>query len=134
MDLKRRNKRSIEVATSSMNDIMFFLMLFFLIVSTLATPNALKLKLPTSDSKETTMNPVSVTVTPDLRYLVNGKEVSFQELEPMIVSKLAGKTDPSVVLYTDEMVPVGNVVQVMNIANKLKVPMVIATSPEPKTP
>ncbi len=132
MELKRRSRRSIEVATSSMNDIMFFLMLFFLIVSTLATPNALKLVLPQSDSKETTMNPVSVTITPDLIYLVNGKEVQFDQLEAAITEKLAGKTEPSVVLNTDQSVPVGNVVQVMNIANKLKIKMVIATTPEGK--
>ena len=132
MELKRRSRRSIEVATSSMNDIMFFLMLFFLIVSTLATPNALKLVLPQSDSKETTMNPVSVTITPDLMYLVNGKEVQFDQLEAAITEKLVGKPEPSIVLNTDQSVPVGNVVQVMNIANKLKVKMVIATTPEGK--
>lgn len=132
MELKRRSRRSIEVATSSMNDIMFFLMLFFLIVSTLATPNALKLVLPQSDSKETTMNPVSVTITPDLIYLINGKEVQFDQLEAAITEKLAGKPEPSIVLNTDQSVPVGNVVQVMNIANKLKVKMVIATTPEGK--
>lgn len=78
------------------------------------------------------MNPVSVTITPDLIYLVNGKEVQFDQLEAAITEKLAGKTEPSVVLNTDQSVPVGNVVQVMNIANKLKIKMVIATTPEGK--
>jgi len=130
MELRRRNRRAIEVATSSMNDIMFFLMLFFLIVSTLVTPNALKLTLPKGGEHAPSMNPVAVTITPDLRYLVNGKEVSLDMLELSLQAKLAGKPEPSVVLYTDETVPVGNVVQVMNIANKMKIKMVLATSPE----
>ena len=80
----RKKHRDAEVSTDSLSDIMFFLMLFFLILSTMVSPNAIKVALPKSDVKTTVNNdvkPIHLAVTKDKKYFVNSKEVSFATLE-----------------------------------------------------
>src|ERR1041384_4406148 len=101
MALRKRHRDS-EVSTDSLNDIMFFLLLFFLILSTMVSPNAIKVTLPTSQARETIENrnkPIHVAVTKDRKYYVNSTEVPYANLEPEI-SKLAEKsTEPTVLMH-----------------------------------
>jgi biopolymer transport protein ExbD len=124
----RRKAFGAEVFTSSFNDIMFFLMLFFLIMSTLISPGVIKLSLPSAKNNQTVRKTeVAVSVTKDLRYYVNQKEVSFDNLEVELVAIVKTLKDPIVVLRCDNTIPVQNLVNVLEIGNKLKIKMILAT-------
>jgi biopolymer transport protein ExbD len=128
MNLRKRTKITAEVATSSMNDIMFFLMLFFLIMSTLLNPNVVKLTLPNSKHNQTLrQKEVTISVTKELGYFVNNAPVSFEMLEPMLSAELGKSKDLTVILRCDSGITVQNLVNVLEIGNKLKVKMVLAT-------
>jgi biopolymer transport protein ExbD len=128
MNLRKRTKITAEVATSSMNDIMFFLMLFFLIMSTLLNPNVVKLTLPNSKHNQTLrQKEVTISVTKELQYFVNNAPVTFEMLEPMLASELSKSKDLTVILRCDSGITVQNLVNVLEIGNKLKVKMVLAT-------
>ncbi|MFZ4547594.1 MAG: ExbD/TolR family protein [Bacteroidales bacterium] len=128
MNLRKRTKITAEVATSSMNDIMFFLMLFFLIMSTLLNPNVVKLTLPNSKHNQTLrQKEVTISVTKDLQFYVNNVPVAFDALEPMLTSELAKSKDLTVILRCDSGITVQDLVSLLEIGNKLKVKMVLAT-------
>ncbi|MEI6060187.1 MAG: biopolymer transporter ExbD [Bacteroidota bacterium] len=128
MNLSKRKKITAEVATSSMNDIMFFLMLFFLIMSTLLNPNVVKLTLPNSKHNQTLrQKEVSISITKELQYYVNNAPVAFEMLEPMLAAELLKSKDLTVILRCDSGITVQNLVNVLEIGNKLKVKMVLAT-------
>src|SRR5262245_20807576 len=128
MNLRRRNKVVGEVYTSSLNDIMFFLLLFFLITSTLATPNVLKLLLPNAKSgSQSVKHPVTISVTSDLQYAVNNTPVQPEQLEPVLADIIKGQTDPAALLKVDKTVQVQNLVDLLDIGNRLKIKMVLAT-------
>jgi len=128
MNLRKRTKITAEVATSSMNDIMFFLMLFFLIMSTLLNPNVIKLTLPNSKhNQELRQKEVTISVTKELQYFVDNAPVSFEMLEPMLTGELAKSKDLTVILRCDSGISVQDLVNVLEIGNKLKVKMVLAT-------
>src|SRR5690606_9744372 len=98
MALRKKHRES-EVSTDSLNDIMFFLLLFFLILSTMVSPNSIKVNLPKSDPNVTVDNnkkPIHVAVTKDKKYYVNSVEVSFQNLEAEISKFAAKQAEPTV--------------------------------------
>lgn len=130
MNLRKRHRMATEVSTSSLNDIMFFLLLFFLIISTLVNPSVIKLTLPNS-KKSQTMNKQQITidVTKDLQYYVNNTPVSFSELESAIDIMVKKTLDPTVVLRFDNSLSVQDLVDVLQIGDKLKVKMILATKP-----
>jgi biopolymer transport protein ExbD len=125
----RRNKRfHAEVATGSLNDIMFFLMLFFLIVSTVANPNVIKILLPKSQANQTlSKQPVSLTVTEDKHYYINQREVSFESLENEILKESQGLEEATVVLRFPHNLEIQDLIDVMQIGAKHKIKMVLAT-------
>ena len=128
MRFRKRRREHAEVSTESLNDIMFFLLLFFLIVSTLANPNVVKLTLPKSkQSTEMTKQPVTVSVTKDHTYSIDKVPVSFEGLESALQAKLATFDQPTVVLRFDEELSIQDLVDVLTIGNKLNVKMVLAT-------
>jgi biopolymer transport protein ExbD len=128
MNLRKRKKITAEVATASMNDIMFFLMLFFLIMSTLLNPNVVKLTLPNSKHNQTLrQKEVTISVTKELQYYVNNVPVDFPMLEPFLASELSKSKDLTVILRCDSEISVQNLVSILEIGNKLKVKMVLAT-------
>lgn len=130
MALRTRNKVSVAFSMSSMTDIVFLLLIFFMITSTLVFPNALKVLLPKSNS-QTDANPiVALTITQNLDYYIDGEPVKFQSIESTLRAKLVTSSDPTIALHADENIPLGEVVKVMNIANKNKYKMIIATRPE----
>ena len=128
MNIRGRKREGAELSVESLNDIMFFLLLFFLIVSTLANPNVIKLMLPSSkQSEQTSKKPISISVTKDLRYYVEKKEVPFEELEPTLKSFIENAPDLTVVLRLDQGLMVQDMVNVLQIGVNLKVKMVLAT-------
>lgn len=133
MNLRNRKKHTTEVYTSSLNDIMFFLLLFFLITSTLATPNVLKLILPSSKtSSQSIKHPMVISVTGDLQYAINNTPLTIEELEPTIKGMIANQTDPTALLKVDKTVQVQSLVELLDIGNRNKIKMVMATSTSKK--
>ena len=129
MSIIRKQQCNPEVYTSSLNDIMFFLLLFFLITSTLATPNVLKLLLPNSKaSTQSIKHPITISVTSDLQYAVNNTPVSPELIEETLKAIIRDQTDPTALLKVDKSVEVQNLVDLLDIGNSLKIKMVLATS------
>jgi biopolymer transport protein ExbD len=128
MNLKRKNRVVAEVMTSSMNDIMFFLMLFFLIMSTLLNPNVIKLTLPKAQHNQVIhRKEISLSVTKDLQYFIDNKAVAYDDLENQLVAKINLSDDATVILRCDNTLTVQDLVDVLQIGNKLKVKMILAT-------
>lgn len=133
MKLRSRNRARGTFEMSSMTDLVFLLLIFFMLITTLIVPNinALKLVLPNSNTAKPTENlTVSVSIDDKINYYLDGKPVALDRLENSLAAFLAGKREPVVVLHTANSVPVENVVRVMDIVNRLKVRMVLATNPE----
>ena len=136
MALKRITKADPNIAMSSMTDIVFLLLIFFLVTSTLINPNALKLLLPKSTDQVNAKATVSVSIKDwhddSYTYHINGDEtpLSYQEVEDALVGLLAAEEDPTFSIYSDETVPVGEVVQMMNIAKRNHYKVILATQPE----
>ncbi len=131
MNLRRRHKITPEVSASSMSDIMFFLMLFFLIASTVVNPNMIKLLLPKAASGQSiSKKTISVSITKDLQYYVEKQLVSANEIEGVLRNYIANSNELTVILYVDKTVQIQDIVNVMDISNKLKVKLVLATDPK----
>ena len=132
MNLRKRHRgASAEVHTSAMNDIMFFLLLFFLIASTVTNPNVIKLMLPKSSTGQSvSKKTITVSVTKDLRYYVDKKEIPVTALQPTLAAYKPLATELTIVLYVDQTVAIQDVVQVMDIAQKLNIKLVLATQPK----
>ncbi|WP_375416005.1 ExbD/TolR family protein [uncultured Hymenobacter sp.] len=130
MNLSRRHRLSSHVESSSMNDIMFFLMLFFLIVSTMVNPNVIKLLLPNAkSSKQVMKQPITVSVDAAGAYFVNKKPVVPATLETELRALISGQQLdlPTVVLRVDASQNVQKLVDILEIGNRLKIKMVMAT-------
>lgn len=129
MNIKRKRQFKAEVSTSSLNDIMFFLLLFFLIVSSLANPNVIKLLLPTSKSTQTlNKQQISISVTKDKRYFIDNREIAFTDIEPMLKSRIGSLQEPTVILRLESSLTVQDLIDVLQIGTKLQVKMVLATN------
>src|ERR1043165_4101503 len=127
----RRKHRDAEVSTDSLNDIMFFLLLFFLILSTMVSPNAIKVNLPNAKSDKTINNnekPIHVAVSKDRKFFVNSVEVDFGTLEQEISKFSTQQAEPTVVMHLDKSLTIQDQVDIMTIANKLKCKTVLATT------
>ena len=130
MKIRRRHREGTEVSTDSLNDIMFFLLIFFLIVSTLANPSVIKINLPNSKANQTIeTKPIALVVTRDLQYFINNKAVDVINLEAELISAVKEMKEPTVVLKVDNGLTVQDLVNVMQIGAKLKVKMVLGTKP-----
>lgn len=128
MNLRGRKKFHAEVSTSSLSDIMFFLMLFFLIASTMVSPSVIKLTLPKAKYNQTVRKTeIAVSITKEMKYYVNNKEVGFDNLEKELSQEIQKVKEPTVVIRVDNTIPVQDLVNVMQIGNKLKVKMILAT-------
>ncbi len=130
MALKSRNKVSASFSMSSMTDIVFLLLIFFMVTSTLIAPNALKLLLPQSNSQAPAKPQVTVSITKDFQYFVGETKVSsLGDLEHRLRVALAKEEEPTLSLHVDKSVPMEEVVKVMNIAKDNKFRVILATSP-----
>ena len=127
MGLRSRNKVSPNFNMSSMTDIVFLLLIFFMLTSTLVSPNALNLLLPSSSSKTQTKQTVSVSITKELDFYINKDKVEFDLLEPLLLQEMGNDPSNSIILHVDKTVPINEAVKVMNIANENKFKLVLAT-------
>lgn len=135
MAIQTRNKRSLAFSTASMSDLVFLLLIFFMLTSTLVSPNAIKLLLPSSNSKTMAKQSVTIYINNSFNYYVNEKQVSEEELETEIDNQIAGQIDASVVLRSDASVPVQYVVNVIDAVNNINIKyntkhkVILATTP-----
>lgn len=129
MNLQTRNKVDAAFSMASMTDLIFLLLIFFMLTSSFVTPSGLPVNLPTSKASTIEVQKVSVTVTKDLRFFVNEKQVTKGTLEGQLKSKLAGPNGV-VVLHIDESVPTREMVFVAGIATSLEARVTIATKPK----
>ena len=133
MALKSRNKVSADFNMSSMTDIVFLLLIFFMLTSTLVTQNALELVLPQSSSKNTETTTLSVSIEKKdnvINYYIDKEEVEFEKLEELLIMKLKEDKDKGIFLNADKTVEIEHVVKVMDIASRNKFKLVLATSQE----
>lgn len=132
MAIKRGSKVNASFSAASMTDLMFLLLVFMMIATTLINPNALRLTLPKSANqvKERAYTSVSIQDTGgQYRFYVETDPVSFSDLESILKSRLAGQEEPTISLYCDKSVPVDELVKVMNIAIDNRYKLILATSP-----
>ena len=120
---------------ASMSDLVFLLLIFFMITSTLVAPNALKLLLPESNNQTSAKPITTISITQDLKYYINDdgtlKRVAFQEIEPFLKNKYGvGNDEIYISLHAEKTVPWEEVVKIMNIARKNKYKLIAATAPE----
>lgn len=133
MRIERRKNRIVEVYTSSLNDIMFFLLLFFLIISTMVTPAAIRVLLPNASASEqiATKKNIHLIVTRDLEYFINDRAITKEEIEPALIAEIteAQKMDEeiNVLLQADRTLSLQDVVDVIDIGNKLQIKMILFT-------
>lgn len=128
MNLRTRKRPHVEVHTSALNDIMFFLLLFFLLASAVVNPNVVKLFLPRSSSGQASpQKTINVSITKELTYFVEKEQVTFDQLEQKIATYQQGNPDLTVILYADNTIAIQNIVSLTDIANKLKIKLVLAT-------
>ena len=137
MAIKRTTRVDSGFSMSSMTDIVFLLLIFFLVTSTLINPNALKLLLPKSTGQVSAKAAVSVSIkhwhdTDTFSYHINGDEtpIRFDRIEDELIDLLQTEEDPTFSIYADETVPIKEVVAVMNIAKRNHYKVIMATSPE----
>ena len=137
MAIKRTTKVDASFSMSSMTDIVFLLLIFFLVTSTLINPNALKLLLPKSTGQVSAKPTVSVSIKDwgdgQYTYHINGNELAengIEQVEDNLVGLLQNEEDPTFSIYSDESVPIGEIVQVMNIAKRNHYKVILATQPE----
>lgn len=135
MKIERRKTRTAEVYTASLNDIMFFLLLFFLIISTMVTPAAIRVLLPNAATSEkvVTKKNINLIITKDLRYYINDQEIQKAEIESTLAAVLTHEKEKqenlemNVLLQADRSLSLQDVVDVIDIGNKLQVKMVLFT-------
>ena len=128
MNIRRKKRFTPEVSTSSLNDIMFFLLLFFLIISTLSNPNVIKILLPNADATQNiNKQQISLSVTPDRRYYINQIEINGDELEQAIVKSIQDIEGPTIVLRLAKNLNIQDLVDVLEIGVRHNVKMVMAT-------
>lgn len=137
MAIKRRTKADAAFSMSSMTDIVFLLLIFFLVTSTLINPNALRLLLPKSSNQISAKASVSISIKhyPEkgtFTYHINGdkRPVPFNEIEHALQTLLQDQQEPTFSIYADRTVPIEEVVNVMNIAKRNQYKVILAASPE----
>lgn len=128
MKFKNRNKVSPEFSMSSMTDIVFLLLIFFMLTSN--APNALDLILPKAKGKSTNTQNVSVSIKKNMTYYVNGKKLEANQIEQNLKSILANNEKPTIMLRAEEGVPIEKAVLVMDIANRNKYKVILAVRPK----
>ena len=130
MNIRGRNKVTPEFNMSSMTDIVFLLLVFFMIASTLVSANAIDLLLPKSGGKTTQSKSLSVSITKDLIYYVDSEKVAKNDLETYILNKIGDLEKPSIVLRAEETVELKDFVFVTDIANRNKIKSTLAVRPK----
>ena len=135
MNLRSARKTSFEIFSNSFSDIMFFLMLFFLIASTMITPGTIKLILPQANQTQSMNKPpkeIAISVTKDLKYYLDNKQVQFSEIEPKLRLLKKEFSELHAIVRCDNAIAVQSLVDVLQIGSKVEVKMVLATTRKEK--
>ncbi len=130
MDIKGRNRVSPEFSMSSMTDIVFLLLIFFMLTSTLVTADALDLVLPKAKGKTEHSQNLSVSINKRLEYYINKKIIEKNNLETHLKAMLSKEQKPVIILRVEEGVPIENAVYVMDIANRNNFKVILAVRPK----
>ena len=129
MDFKGRNKVTPEFNMSSMTDIVFLLLIFFMLASTLVSVNAIDILLPKASGKTENKKSVAVSIKKDLSYYIDQRRVGESVLESELLAVLSTESTPTIILRAEKSVPIDNVVKVMDIANRNKFKVILAVKP-----
>lgn len=129
MNIRGRNKVTPEFNMSSMTDIVFLLLIFFMIASTLVTTSAIDILLPKASGKTENKKSIAVSIKKDLTYYIDENRVGESVLETQLISALSNQESPTIVLRAEKSVPVENVVKVMDIANRNQFKVILAVRP-----
>ena len=130
MNLRGRNKVSAAFSMSSMTDIVFLLLIFFIILSTMVSPYSLPVDLPTSANKTKEKQNIAVRIDSDLNFSVNNRIVQKDELEQTILATAVGSDNRKIILHVDKSVPTGTLVEVLAMAKRNEWKIVLATKPK----
>ncbi len=130
MDIRGRNKINPNFNMSSMTDIVFLLLIFFMITSTLVTTSALDILLPKASGTTENRKAVSVSITKKLDFYIDQKKVRENRLEQDLLATLSGKDNPTIVLRAEEGVPIEKAVKIMDIANRNRIKVILAVRPK----
>jgi biopolymer transport protein ExbD len=130
MALSSRNKISVNFSSVGMTDVVFNLLIFFMLTSTLVHPNAIKLLLPKGSLQTSAKPQTTVSITSDLKLYVETQQINFEDLEGILKQKLGAKPETFISLHADKSVPFENVVKVLNIAQANNYKLIIATTPK----
>lgn len=130
MNVRGRNKISPEFNMSSMTDIVFLLLIFFMLTSTLVTVNALDILLPKAQGKTENNKSVAVSITKSLDFYIDKQQVNESQLEADLTSRLVNQENPTIVLRAEEGVPIEKAVKIMDIANRNKFKVILAVRPK----
>ena len=128
MNIKSKHKVNSTFSMSSMTDIIFLLLIFFMLTASFITPSGLPINLPSSKSSNIVIQKISVSITEELEYFVNDEKIEIQNLEMILKNELQGK-EGLIVLHCDKSVPVEKLVEVAGIATLLEAKVSIATKP-----
>ena len=129
MNLKGRNKVTPEFSMASMTDIVFLLLIFFMLASTLVSTNAIDILLPKASGKTENKKSIAVSIKADLTYYIDQRRIGESVLETELLAALASEEKPTIVLRAEKSVPVENVVKVIDIANRNKFKVILALNP-----
>ena len=130
MEIRGRNKINPNFNMSSMTDIVFLLLIFFMLTSTLVTVNALDIILPKAQGKTENNKSTAVSITKGLDFYIDKKKVKGAELEQFLLDKLSTEDNPTIVLRAEEGVPIEKAVKVLDIANRNKFKVILAVRPK----
>ncbi|HEX5743178.1 MAG TPA: biopolymer transporter ExbD [Flavobacteriaceae bacterium] len=130
MNIRGRNKVTPEFSMASMTDIVFLLLIFFMITSTLVTTSALDILLPKAEGKTENKKAVSITITKNLEYFIDNKSSSIETVEQELAALLKSEENPSLILRAEEGVPIEYAVTIMDIANRNKYKVILAVRPK----
>ena len=130
MPLKRRSKAQVDFSMASMTDLVFLLLIFFMITASFVSPSALKLDLPSAKSTQEEPAMTTVSIDKELNYYFKDSRIPIDRLPDALQSEFKGKAEPVLMISADKSVPIDNVVQVMKIGKALKAKTILATKPD----
>ena len=134
MAIRRRRRLTAEFSMASMTDMIFLLLIFFMITSTLVTPNAVKVDLPQSTQQRTSKPLARITIDKNLNYYAGFKQkevpVSFENIVPFLQESYSQDNEIYVALYADETIPYSEVIRVLDLVNQNNFKMILVTRPK----
>jgi len=130
MAITQRNKINVSFSSTGMTDVVFNLLIFFMLTSTLVHPTALKLLLPQGSNQTSAKPQTTVSITSDQQYYIEDQQVAIEDLESVLKQKLGAEPETYISLHADKTVPFESVVKVLNIAQSNNYKLIIATTPK----